>query len=519
MHQHLRPHGAPAYDQVQSVAAGNDLSMPGPRGIKCIIDAVHDGRLSMAQLDDSVTRILSVVFHSFAVNENDNCGKYDRDASLKAMDAVLRESMILLANDGVLPLSENDHICFFGKRSKKPTICPAGSSNVVTSLVTNVFDETFSRLGSENVSWETSDEKTNVWVVTVGADGREGADRPDLDIDEDDKAALDKAISQAQSAGGKVVVIVNATGPVDLTEYLPQVNAVLCPFLPGTEGGKITAEALFGDFNPSGKLAITWPRHYYDVPSYKNFGGDNGEVWYGEGIYVGYRWYDARHIEPQFPFGYGKSYTNFEISRVDVPAEINVEENAVPVTVTICNTGAREGSEVIQVYVGEENASFDRPVKELKAFRKIRLIPGEEKSVVLSLTKEDFASYSEKKGKWITEPGLYRIYVGTSSRDIARVAPLKLRCMNPFGLSEDSSIGTIVADTEALTKINQIIGTDIRVLCQVALDYAPDKTLRELWHAPNMQTYFLSHGDTKDTIASKYTQILTTLHTIEVTRI
>lgn len=210
----------------------------------------------------------------------------NRAESLEAMEAVLRESMILLKNDGTLPLTTDTGVAFYGKRSKKITICPAGISNVETDLATCPYDRAVELLGADKVTYGTSNKSTTVWIAVVGANGREGADRDHLRMDDDDAVALEQAIQEANAAGGKVIAVINATGPIDLNDYESRVNAILCPFLPGIQGGKIITDAIFGLFNPSGKLALTWPKHQYDCPAYKNFGGENKEVWYSEGIYI-----------------------------------------------------------------------------------------------------------------------------------------------------------------------------------------------------------------------------------------
>lgn len=495
-----------SYEQVPSIAAGTDLTMPGPRGIRCIEEAVANGSLSMEKLDECVRNILHVIVDSTAMTGKRHT--LDRTASLEAMENVLRESMILLKNDGTLPLKQDVRVAFYGKRSKKLTLCPAGSSHVETDLATNPYDRAVELLGADKVSYGEANVSTQYWIVVVGADGREGADREHLRMDEDDRLSLEQAICEANAAGGKLIVVVNATGPIDLNDFEGRVNAILCPFLPGIQGGKIIADAIFGLFNPSGKLALTWPKHQYDCPAYKNFGGEHKEVWYGEGIYVGYRWYDARHIEPAYPFGYGLSYTSFEITDVQVPAEVNAEKENIPVTIRAKNTGAMAGSEVLQVYVHDVECSFDRPVKELKGFKKVFLQPGEEKTVTLEITKADLASYYMEFGEWITQPGDFDILVGTSSRNIAAVRRVNVRCRDPFGWNGRAAIGKIAANTKAVEIINRIIEEDILALCHVALDFAPDKSIHELWNGTNIQNVLHGKGWDDAVVEAKYRQIM-----------
>ena len=502
-----------AYDQVQTVVAGTDLTMPGPRGIQCIVQAVKDNSLSEAKLDESVRNILKVVAESTAATGAYHT--YNSAESLKAMEQAIQEGMILLKNDGTLPLSRDVSVAFYGKRSKNPAICPAGSSNVTTDLATNVYDRTIELLGEDHVTFEKATKNTDCWIVVVGCDGREGADRESLAMDEDDARDLQHAIAEAEAAGGKVILVINSTGPIDLNDYESRVQAILCPFFSGIQGGKVTADGIFGLFNPSGKLALTWPKHYYDCPSYKNFGGENREVWYGEGMYVGYRWYDARHIEPFYPFGYGLSYTSFAITDVAVEDEIDVEKNPVAVQITVKNTGMLAGSEVVQLYVHDVECKFDRPQKELKGFQKIFLEPGEEKTVTICLKKSDLAGYYMEFGEWITQPGEFDLMIGTSSRDISFARRILVRCKDPFGLSGRTSIGVLAKNPKAIEIINRNMEDDILLLCHVALEFAPDKSLEELWGGTNIRSALKLKNWEDDEIALRYQHILEEFQALE----
>lgn len=506
-----------AYDQIKSIAAGTDLTMPGPRGIQCIIDAVNDGSLPVDKLDFCVRNILRVIAGSTAVTKK--YPAYDKEESLAAIKAALRESMILLENDGTLPLADDTPVALYGKRSTAPVICPEGSSKVESDLTINLAEGIREIAGDAHLTVDHAADDTKVWVVTVGANGHEGSDRDTLDIDPDDAEVLETAIAEAAERKGKVVVIINATGPVNLLPYIGRVHAILCPFFAGTQGGLITAEAIYGRFNPSGKLPLTWPKHEYDTPAYKNYGGENKEVWYGEGIYVGYRWYDARHIAPLYPFGYGLSYTTFRITDVSVPQDIRIHDEALPVKVTVKNTGATAGSEVVQVYVHPQHASVDRPEKELKGFAKIFLNPGEEKTVTVLLTEEDFSVFYARFGTQITEPGKYDILVGTSAGEINESRTVEVRCRNPLGLSERSAIGAIAKDAEAIKAVNDLIEDDILARTAIALEYGPDKTFEELWNGADIQNFLHGKGWSDDVIAEKFEQILAAFSSIEDSRI
>jgi beta-glucosidase len=210
-----------------------------------------------------------------------------------------------------------------------------------------------------------------------------------------------------------IVVLINGT-PVAMP-WVEEVQAILEAYYPGHEGGDAIARILFGEVNPSGKLPETFPRKLEDNPSYGNFPGDPEKVNYGEGIFVGYRHYDKKNIEPLFPFGFGLSYTDFSYSNMQTE---QTGDNQVKVTVEVKNTGLVPGKEVVQLYIRDLESSIDKPEKELKGFTKVFLEPGQTKPVSMALTRDRFAHFEEQKGQWLVEPGEFEILVGSSSRDI-----------------------------------------------------------------------------------------------------
>lgn len=226
------------------------------------------------------------------------------------------------------------------------------------------------------------------------------------------------------------------------------------------------------------------------------------------GIYVGYRWYDSRHIEPFYPFGYGLSYTNFAITDVKIPEEVNMEKENINVQVTVKNTGTIAGSEVVQLYVHDMNCKFDRPEKELKGFCKVYLEPGESKNITLQIKKADIAGYYVEWGEWITQPGVYEIMIGTSARDIVKCQKVNVRCKDPFGLSGKTAIGELVKDIQAVEIVNRIIEDDIHLLAHVALEFAPDKSFEELWKGTNIQGAMIKKGWSEELMKDKYQQIM-----------
>jgi hypothetical protein len=247
----------------------------------------------------------------------------------------------------------------------------------------------------------------------------EGADRKDMKL----PYGQDELISKIVAANPKTIVVLEGT-MVEMDSWLDQVPAVLQAWYPGMEGGNALAGILFGDVNPSGKLPCTIPKRLEDSPAHAlgAYPGVNGTVTYSEGLLVGYRWFDTKNIEPQFPFGFGLSYTTFEYSNLKL-VESNDDANGTILTAQfeIKNTGSRAGAEVAELYVHQNNPSLPRPEKELKGFAKVFLKPGETQNVSIPLDKNAFAFYNPDQKSWVAEKGAFQISVGGSSRDL----PLK----------------------------------------------------------------------------------------------
>jgi beta-glucosidase len=226
-----------------------------------------------------------------------------------------------------------------------------------------------------------------------------------------------KLIEAVANANKNVVVVLN-NGSAVAMPWLPNVKAVVEGGLAGQASGGAIADVLFGVVNPSGKLNETYPVALQDNPSYFNFPGENHTVNYGEGIFIGYRYYEARNRLPLFPFGYGLSYTTFAYSGIKVSAKNVNDTSQLQVSIKVKNTGAVAGQEIVQLYVSDKECSYQRPNKELKAFKKIMLKPGEEKEVAFTLGYRDYAFYNPALKQWVVESGDFDILVGASSQDI-----------------------------------------------------------------------------------------------------
>jgi beta-glucosidase len=252
-------------------------------------------------------------------------------------------------------------------------------------------------------------------IVVVGTNGEwetEGNDRRTLDL----PGRQRELIEAVCAANPRSVVVVNASSPVE-TGWLEHAPAALQTWFPGQEFGNALVDVIFGDVNPSGRLPCTFPVRLEDTPAFTTYPGADHKVLYGEDLFVGYRWYDMRDLEPRLPFGHGLSYTRFAYGNLSVASECRRGEQ-ITVRLEVANTGERAGQEVVQLYVRDLESRLIRPPKELKAFRKIELAPGERTRVELMLDERSLAYWDPEAHAWVAEPGEFEILVGASSRDI-----------------------------------------------------------------------------------------------------
>jgi beta-glucosidase len=265
---------------------------------------------------------------------------------------------------------------------------------------------------------------SDVAIVCVGFGGEwqsEGFDRQSLAL----PGKQDALIEQVVAANPRTIVVLNTGSPITMP-WLDHVAAVIQAWYPGQECGNAIADVLFGDINPSGKLPQTFPMRLEDTPTYLDFPGENGKIYYGEGLFVGHRYYEKKKIAPLFPFGFGLSYTTFSYSSLRLGAQQVGPDETVQVSIDITNTGQRAGKEILQLYIRDEQASLTRPEKELKAFAKVELEPGERKTVTLSFSRDALAYYDDLTHEWVAEAGVFEVLVGASSQDIRARATFTL---------------------------------------------------------------------------------------------
>lgn len=422
------------HDRVAALKGGLDWEMPGPqeRRVRAVVDAVREGLLDEAVLNESVRRILGIVFKAA---EKRKGGDFDIQAHHALARKVAAEGMVLLKNNGILPLRSPQRIAVIGRAAKHPHFQGGGSSHINPTMTAIPFDElqkeaeratityaegypeddTFRQpLIDEAVEAARVAEVALLYIALPTFKESEGYDRADLDLTAQ-QVALIKAVTAAQP---QTVVILNNGSALAMNEWIDGAAAVLEAWMMGQAGGAAVADVLFGKVNPSGKLAETFPLKLADTPSYINYPGENGEVRYGEGIFIGYRYYDAKETPVLFPFGYGGSYTTFEYSSPRVSATTLKDIDGLSVSVDVTNTGQVAGKEVVQVYVHDHESMLMRPAKELKGFAKVELQPGETKTVTIPLDFRSFAYYHPAYKRWITEDGEFDILIGASSADI-----------------------------------------------------------------------------------------------------
>jgi beta-glucosidase len=425
------------YDRVPALVAGLDLEMPPnlPGSPDEIVAAVRSGELAEELLDARVRTVLELVSKGMAVLELDE--DVDLDAHHRLARTAAGASIVLLKNEGgILPLATASRIAVIGEFARTPRFQGAGSSQVVPTKVENVLDElratfadvTFAagygigepaaddELQAEAVAAASAAETVVMLIGLPGADESEGFDRTHMNLPANQIAAL-RAVSAANP--NVVVVLVNGSTVV-LGDVVPHAVALVEAWLGGQAGGGGIADVLSGAVNPSGRLAESIPHRLEDNSSYLNFPGDSQVVRYGEGLFVGYRGYDRTGNDVAYPFGFGLSYTSFALSDLTVATSGSVAEAslAADVTVTVTNTGAVAGAEVVQVYVRDVEASVARPVRELKGFAKVALEPGESRQVRITLDQRAFSFWSQLLGRWVVEAGEFAVEVGHHSRSL-----------------------------------------------------------------------------------------------------
>ena len=461
-------------DRVQGIIAGLDLEMPGPaeaNGLK-IISAVQTGKLDEKKLDECVERILNLIDDCANSKRKNVAFDYagDHDVSREAET----QCAVLLKNDRhVLPIAKNTRVALIGEFASEPRFQGHGSSFINCKKITSACDAvsgmknvTFSKgYLSKNEATDTTllseaikrAREADAAVIFAGlpeAFESEGFDRKNLSM----PVNQNRLIEEVCKAQPNTVVVLHNGAPVEMP-WISEVPAVLEMYLGGEAVGAAAIELIFGDVNPSGKLAETFPKKLEHTPSYLNYPGFRNSVCYAEGVYVGYRYYDKKTLDVLFPFGHGLSYTEFVYSALQFSRTEITDQEMTTVTVKVKNTGKCAGREVVQLYVCPLESSIDRPVRELKGFEKIELKPGEEKTVSFTLDRHSFAYYDTQIHDWHVESGRFAVDIGSSSRDIRQSGILEVRStvQIPATFTQYSTVGEIMASEKARNAFTRLM--------------------------------------------------------------
>jgi len=453
---------------IEQVKAGNDLIMPGGDNVVSrLMDAVKRGELSEDEVNRSAARVIELVKRSLTYKGHKPSNTPNLSEHAKVAYEAAAEGIVLLKNAReTLPLRPGTRVALFGTGQVETMRGGLGSGHTHPNHFINILDglrgselkvdEELSSIYVNYVKERRGEDylcalyyeeayaeplqqdiltegqvgefarRNDVAIIVISRTSGEGWDRKavkgDYYLTDSERRLIEMVSRQFHALGKGVVAILNIPAPIEVATWRDLVDAILLVWLPGQEAGRVIADALVGKVNPSGKLPTTFPRDWSDVPAaksaecYPGVPQDNPRaVRYCEGIYVGYRYYDKYNVEPAYEFGFGLSYTRFEYRNLTVAKS----EDIVKVSFDVVNVGKYPGKEVAQVYVKAPQGTVDKPIQELKAFRKTRLLnPGEAERIELTINVRDLASFNASRGLWIVDAGEYEVRVGSSSRDI-----------------------------------------------------------------------------------------------------
>jgi beta-glucosidase len=464
-------------DRVAGLAAGTDLEMPAAGGAtdRAIVDAVRDGFLAESVLDKAVVRNLRL---HFRVTVNRKTGSsFDAAAHHELARKIAGDCAVLLKNDGgLLPLSGKGRVAFIGAFARTPRYQGGGSSHIHPTRLDCAWDaalrllsggdgasgtagqagsaalayaagydlssgDSVETLRDEAVALAAASDVAVLFVGLTDRDESEGYDRSHLRL----PASHVELIEAVAALRKELVVVLSNGSPVEMP-WLDKAGAVLESWLGGQAGGSAVVDILFGRVNPSGRLAESFPARLQDNPSWLHFPGGRDAVEYREGVFVGYRHYESADLRPLFPFGFGLSYTRFEYGSLELDKARMTDIDTLKVAVTLRNSGALRGKEVVQLYVSEIHPELVRPVRELKGFEKIELAPGESGIVRFQLDRRAFAHWDAASHDWQVDEGAFEIQIGASSHDIRLRARVEIHCAipRPHVYSRNSTIGETV---------------------------------------------------------------------------
>ena len=498
---------------VKAVNAGNDLMEPGMQvEIDRIIAAVNAGEISQEQLDKNVRNMLTYIVKTPRFNKYQYSNKPEIEAHAKLVREAAVEGMVLLENNGVLPLQGVKKVALYGTGSYDFIAGGTGSGNVNKPYIRNVAEGladngfevnqdiqkwyeqyiAYAKTTNKNNGglsgvllgeavipemavnrdyFERMEPQTDIAIFTLSRNAGEGGDRyakdGDWTITGLEREMIQNLADIYHAAGKKFVVVLNIGGVIETASWKHIPDAILLAWTPGQEGGLAVADILAGKANPSGKLPMTFPVSYLDIPSSHNFPynykkvqrGEWDFLWggakrqskdvdytdYAEGIYVGYRYFQTADVPVSYPFGYGKSYTTFEYSKPVVKATAD----GFTATITVKNTGSVAGKEAVQLYVAAPEGGLEKPAFELKGFAKTKtLAPGEAQTLIINVDKYTLASFNEATSAWETAAGTYKVMFGANAADIRGTADYKLK------KAESWKVNNVLAPAQPVNEIS-----------------------------------------------------------------
>jgi len=479
--------------RAKALEAGCDLEMPTSNGITNaeVESAVKTKKLDVKYVDESCLRLLRLVFNSV---DNKIEGSFDFEKHHQVAQKIEEESIVLLKNNGVLPLKKNsssfisslfnqkkNKIAVIGEFAQKPRFQGGGSSHINAKNITSALDafseesvnvvyskgfesnpskdENIAKITSETLEKDAIEvaKKCGTVIIFAGLPDSyesEGYDRRHIDLPSVQNDLIDKITD----VNDNVIVVLHNGSPVSMP-WLSKVAAVVEAYLGGEAVGKAVVNVLLGKVNPSGKLAETFPLRLEDNPSYPFFAYDKTNTDYREGIFVGYRYYDMKAMKVLFPFGFGLSYTSFKYSDLQISKKSLKDTDTITVSVKITNTGAVDGKEIVELYVADKTNSTVRPPKELKGFDKVFVKAGESTTANFTLDKRSFAWYNTNINDWYASSGDYDVMIGASSRDIKLVDTIHFETsvVLPLEITQNTTVGDLLRDKRTVKVMNKLM--------------------------------------------------------------
>ncbi|MDB8709940.1 glycoside hydrolase family 3 C-terminal domain-containing protein [Mediterraneibacter gnavus] len=464
-------------DRVEALKAGMDLEMPASGGINdaLIVKAVQDRNLNEKIVDQACERILTIIF-KFAENRQQNAVfEYEKDHELAAEAAA--ECIVLLKNeDDLLPLAKDKKVAFIGKYAETPRYQGGGSSHInswkvesAVEVVQEIAEVSFAK-GFDDAEDDVNEklqqeavriaEEAEAAVIFAGLPDNfesEGYDRTHLNLPNCQNTLIEK-ICKVQK---NTIVVLHNGSPVTMP-WKDHVKGIVEAYLGGQAVGKAVVNVLYGNVNPSGRLAETFPLRLEDTPCYLTYGKGMDEAVYSEGVFVGYRYYTSKKQEVLFPFGYGLSYTTFTYSNLNLDKTQMADTEILTVSVDVENTGTRTGKEVVQIYVAPGETETARPLKELRAFDKIELAPGEKKTVTFELDARAFAYWNTEIHDWYVESGAYEIQVGKNAEEVLLHTSIQVKGTKKIKKTYtlNTCIGELMQDEKGKVVFGQMMGSN-----------------------------------------------------------